>query len=402
MKKIILGLIVLLIAGLYLTCSNGGDVESETAAVKKVIVDGYVNGFFDKGGVEAINRGFHKDCDVIGYRYIDIKKTSIGFWTDFFTKYPPADPGAKDLNHKFLSVTVTGRAASAVVEIHLAGKHQYTSHLLLYKLKEGWKIVGQTVYNTDYKIPKERKTAKVDPALYDAYVGRYGTDEGLKLTVSRSGDRLFIQAPMQPKMEFFPESETLFFSKVFGVTVHFKDMAGGLADTAVLKTNDWEVAARRMKPKVAVFSGKRKDFRISEVGAGPFGSKKRALEKYGNNLPKGMEIVPTSPNGTVKGWFVVKVAPVIGTKDLETVNRTKTSRGDHVVAFSLKPESSEKLKAYTTANKGKRLAIMLDNQVLTAPRIAGVISKHGLIEGNFSLDEVNEIVMQLKIIINEN
>ena len=189
---------------------------------------------------------------------------------------------------------------------------------------------------------------------------------------------------------------------MLGVTVNFEEMDRGLANTLVLKTDDKEITARRMKPKVAVFSSRRKDFKISEVAVGPFGSKKHALEKYGNNLPKDLEIVPASPKGMVKGWFVVKVVPVIGTKDLETVSRERDGYGNPAVGFSLKPEAAEKLKAYTTANMGKRLAIMLDNRVLSAPKIAGVISKRGMVTGRFTTEEVDEIVMLLKIAINEN
>ena len=401
MRKIAFGLILSLIVVFALTCVGSDNLEKEKAAVKKVIVDGYVNGFFNTGGVDAINRGFHKDCNVIGFRYIDIKKMPISFWTDFFTEHPPGS-AERDVTHKFLSVTVTGRAASAVVEIHLAGKHQYTSHLLLYQLKEGWRIVSQVVNDTDYKIPKERKTAAVDPALYDAYIGRYRADDGMDLTVSKSGAHLFIQAPMQPKMEFFPESETVFFSKSFGVTVTFEKMVKGQTMQLVMRTDDREIAAKRMMPRVAVFSSRRKDFKISEVAAGPFDSKKSALEKYGKQLPGDLEIAPASPKGMAKGWFVLKAKPVIGTRDLETVNRARAPQGEPGISFSLKPESAEKLKAYTTANRGKRLAIMLDNQVLSAPRIVGVISKNGMITGKFTIEEINEIVMLLKIAINEN
>jgi hypothetical protein len=63
---------------------------------------------------------------------------------------------------------------------------------------------------------------KVDPGIYDSYVGEYEIVPGFILVVTREGDKLMSQAvprPLppsavgQPKSEMFPESETTFFVK---------------------------------------------------------------------------------------------------------------------------------------------------------------------------------------------
>ena len=78
--------------------------------------------------------------------------------------------------------------------------------------------------------PRERVIAKVDPAIYDAYVGEYEIAPGFILFVSREGDKLFSRAmPIptppsmtdQPKSEMFPESETTFFVKDADATFTF-------------------------------------------------------------------------------------------------------------------------------------------------------------------------------------
>src|ERR1044072_540272 len=70
--------------------------------------------------------------------------------------------------------------------------------------------------------PRERIIVKVDPSVYDSYVGEYEIAPGLVLVVTREGDKLMSQAtpvprppsaPAQPKSEMFPESETTFFVK---------------------------------------------------------------------------------------------------------------------------------------------------------------------------------------------
>jgi CubicO group peptidase (beta-lactamase class C family) len=84
---------------------------------------------------------------------------------------------------------------------------------------------GQTI-----NAPKleDLKEVKVDPATYEAFVGKYDYGEGKAiLTVSREGNRLFAQLTGQPKFEIYPKSPTEFFWKVVDAQVQFvKDDAG--------------------------------------------------------------------------------------------------------------------------------------------------------------------------------
>lgn len=395
-------LLVSVILAVSIVC---GGIENENEAVKEVIEGAYINGFFLKGDARAIEKGFHSKCEVIGFRYIDIKKQPISYWIDHYKKNP--GPSYKDATYKFLSISVTERMASAVVEVRADKEVTFTAHLSLFKLKNGWKIVSKVVYRHGYQVPKDKRTTKIDPAVYDTYVGRYTTEQGLELIVTRTDNHLFIQDPMNRKMEFFPESETTFFSKIIGSTVTFEKDKNGeviqlrLSSQATKKGKKFEITARRLIPKVSVFSGKIKYFKMSEVAAGPFNSRESALKKYGNRLPQDLEIVQASPRGMVKGWFLLKAEPVVSTKDLESVNRGISPDGNPAISLSFKLESAEKMKAYTTANRGKRLAILLDNRVISAPVIGGVIYKHSMITGNFTIDDVNELIIQLKIAINK-
>ena len=400
MKKTRFLVILMVILAVSIRCGN---MDKEKETVKKIIVDAYINGFFLKGDAKAIEKGFHPKCEVVRFRYMDIHKQPISYWIDHYKKYP--GPSYKDAVYQFRSLTVMERIANAVVEVQATKELTFTACFSLFKLKEGWKIVSKAVYLHGYQVPKERKAVKIDPAVYDAYVGRYTTKQGLELTVTSSGNRLFIQDPVNRKMEFFPESETTFFSKVVESTVTFEKDKKGVVTKLRLRSHTakegkiLEITARRLIPKVAVLSGKIKHFKMSEVVAGPFDSRQSALKKYGNQLPEGLEIAPASPKGMVKGWFLLKSDPIVSTMDLESVNRGTSPRGEPAIGISFKPESAEKMKAYTTANRGKRLAIMLDNQVISAPVIGGVISKNSMITGHFTMDEVSELIMQLKIAI---
>lgn len=62
-------------------------------------------------------------------------------------------------------------------------------------------------------IQQDPVVAKVDPKIYDAYVGRYEYAPGVVDTVTREGDHLMVQATGQEKEEMFAENETTYFAK---------------------------------------------------------------------------------------------------------------------------------------------------------------------------------------------
>lgn len=55
--------------------------------------------------------------------------------------------------------------------------------------------------------------AQVDPKVLDTYVGKYEVRPGIFATVTRDGNSLVVQIPMQSKLVFLPMSETQFFLK---------------------------------------------------------------------------------------------------------------------------------------------------------------------------------------------
>jgi len=82
------------------------------------------------------------------------------------------------------------------------------------------------VFGEKYEIPRARVAIKVDPKIFDAYVGQYQVSPNLVLTITREGDRLMAQPTGQPKFELHPESETKFFSEVDALVTFVKDSQG--------------------------------------------------------------------------------------------------------------------------------------------------------------------------------
>jgi CubicO group peptidase (beta-lactamase class C family) len=78
---------------------------------------------------------------------------------------------------------------------------------------------GQTI--TAPKL-KDIVEAKIDPATYEAFLGRYDYGEGKSImTVTREGNHLYAQLTGQPKIEIFPSGPNDFFWKVVDAQVTF-------------------------------------------------------------------------------------------------------------------------------------------------------------------------------------
>src|SRR4029077_301077 len=68
---------------------------------------------------------------------------------------------------------------------------------------------------------RPRTAVAIDPGLYDRFAGLYQRGPNSMFTVTREGDRLFVQLTGQPKFEVFPESNREFFYKAVAAQITF-------------------------------------------------------------------------------------------------------------------------------------------------------------------------------------
>ena len=71
------------------------------------------------------------------------------------------------------------------------------------------------------------------------------------------------------------------------------------------------------------------------------------------------------------------------------------SMGRPAIRFDLDPRGSKLMAALTSANTGNSMAIILDDEVHSAPVIRAMIYTFGIIEGNFSATDVSDMVRAL-------
>ncbi|MGC9360495.1 MAG: protein translocase subunit SecD [Anaerolineae bacterium] len=83
--------------------------------------------------------------------------------------------------------------------------------------------------------------------------------------------------------------------------------------------------------------------------------------------------------------------------NLRNANVAFDQAGRPIIAFELDNEGAQIFAEHTAANIGRFLAIVLDKQVISCPRISTTIPDgRGQIEGQFTLEEARAIVLQLQ------
>lgn len=111
-------------------------------------------------------------------------------------------------------------------------------------------------------------------------------------------------------------------------------------------------------------------------------------------LPGTREDALGRPAG-VEYYAVRKTVPVTGT-DLKNARVQKGQLGQPNVGFSLTPDGARKFGDLTGANVHRRLAIVLDNKVVSAPVINSQITDSGVIEGNFTPQQAADLSLVLR------
>jgi preprotein translocase subunit SecD len=134
------------------------------------------------------------------------------------------------------------------------------------------------------------------------------------------------------------------------------------------------------------------------VRAGPAADEATLLTSFGGTVPEDAQIVKGDPRREEVGFYLVDKVGTVSGKDLRTVRRTVDEWNSPAVSFSLNPEGGRRFEKATGENIGKQIAIILDNKVISAPRVEDVIpaASGGIIRGRFTAEEAEDLVVVLK------
>ena|SRR3954469_1286726 len=134
------------------------------------------------------------------------------------------------------------------------------------------------------------------------------------------------------------------------------------------------------------------EFKLVEAGPG---SKDDLLKQYNGTLPGDMEMLPGSGPENTAFYIVKKVAPVNG-QDLRVAKPGLDENNQPAVHFELKSAGAKNFGKLSGENIGRYLAIVLDNRVVSAPRLEGRITDQGRISGGFTAESANDLALTLK------
>jgi preprotein translocase subunit SecD len=131
-------------------------------------------------------------------------------------------------------------------------------------------------------------------------------------------------------------------------------------------------------------------------------SREEVQAHYGGRLPAGIEVLiedvrsPDTDELVGERYWAVEATSVITGRDLKNARPGVGDFQQPVVNFTLSPDAGDRFGQATGENVGRGLAIILDGKVVSAPRINSRISDQGMIEGQFTQQQVQDLVTTLR------
>ncbi len=134
-------------------------------------------------------------------------------------------------------------------------------------------------------------------------------------------------------------------------------------------------------------------------------SQEELLKKYNGVVPVDKIVVKEVKEGDyarrpVTLYYLVPKYTDLTGKLLKTAHaEIGNARGlsmQPIIIFEFKAEGAEKFYQLTKKNIGKSIALILDNEVITAPRVSVAIRDRGQIEGDFDMQHAKDVALMLR------
>lgn len=106
----------------------------------------------------------------------------------------------------------------------------------------------------------------------------------------------------------------------------------------------------------------------------------------------------TTPPNQPTAWVVVESPAIVDGSELRDavpISRTGNDN-DYQISFSLKPNGAAKFGEWTSKNIGAYMAVVLNDEVKSAPYIKSRIDDQGQIDGRFTKASAEDLVLTLK------
>ena len=137
---------------------------------------------------------------------------------------------------------------------------------------------------------------------------------------------------------------------------------------------------------------------IDDVKDGPFPSRDALLAQHGGVLPLGTKVAKAKPRGGSPGeeWYLVSKAPVVSGREMRNARQGQDEFRKWETNFTLSPDGGKRFGQYTERNIGNKLAVVLDNQIVSVATIQSRIEDSGRITGLGSQEEAEDLSRYLR------
>ena len=117
----------------------------EKEAIQKVIEEAYIDSIHERQDEDGARRGFHHNFTMFVLKDDNIDAVTLDSW---FGRIEQLKADAPELWEAKTTSTiefidVSGNAAVVKLEVYKGETHFSTDYMLLYKFKDGWKIVSK-------------------------------------------------------------------------------------------------------------------------------------------------------------------------------------------------------------------------------------------------------------------
>jgi preprotein translocase subunit SecD len=113
----------------------------------------------------------------------------------------------------------------------------------------------------------------------------------------------------------------------------------------------------------------------------------------------GGDVFPFKVYGKMQTYIVTERAPIVTGDDVLSAEAVRTSDGTfddvYEVNYSLRRAGGARLKAWTSANVGRYVAVVFDGRVVSAPYIKSPIWLDVVISGNFERRDAEDLAIAL-------
>ncbi len=137
---------------------------------------------------------------------------------------------------------------------------------------------------------------------------------------------------------------------------------------------------------------------LTDVKDGPYASRDALLAQHGGVRPLGTKEVRAIPRGGSEGeeWYLVSKVPVVSGREMRNARASQDEFRKWETNFTLSPEAGKRFGRFTEANIGNRLAVSLDNQLVSVATIQSRIEDSGRITNLGSEQEAVDLARFLR------